>query len=153
MIRTVTFEETTFADPPQRFEAGTPNVAGAVGWSAAIEYVAALGMPAIHAYNDTLLDYATERLSAVDGLRIIGTAKQKVGVLSFVLDDVHPHDVGTVLDADGIAVRTGHHCAQPVMDFFGVPATTRASLTFYNTRSDIDALVGGLARVVEMFKR
>jgi cysteine desulfurase/selenocysteine lyase len=152
MIRSVTFEKTTFADAPQKFEAGTPNIAGAVGLAAAIDYIAGIGYPAIRSHDGDLLEYATDRLSRVPGLRIIGTAKEKVGVISFVLDGIHPHDVGTVLDRQGIAVRTGHHCAQPVMAHFKVPATARASFAVYTTRDDIDALIGGLHRVIEVFR-
>jgi cysteine desulfurase/selenocysteine lyase len=152
MIRSVTFEKTTFADAPQKFEAGTPNIAGAVGLAAAIDYIAGIGYPAIRSHDVDLLAYATDRLSGVPGLRIIGTAKEKVGVISFVLDGIHPHDIGTVLDRQGIAVRTGHHCAQPVMAHFHVPATARASFGVYTTRDDIDALVVGLHRVIEVFR-
>ncbi len=151
MIRSVTFEKTTYNDLPHKFEAGTPDIAGAIGLGVALTYLDEIGMTPITLYNAMLLEYATQALSAVDGVRIIGRARRKASVLSFVVDGVHPHDVGTVLDRDGIAVRTGHHCAQPVMAHFGVPATTRASLTFYNTKSEIDALVTGLKRVIDMF--
>jgi cysteine desulfurase/selenocysteine lyase len=151
MILSVTFEKTVYNDIPYKFEAGTPHIAGAIGLGAAVDYMTTLGLDAIHAYEDQLLAYGTEKLSRVPGLRIIGTAREKTGVLSFVLDGVHPHDVGTVLDYEGIAIRTGHHCAQPVMERFGVPATARASFAFYNTRDEIDALVRGLHRVREMF--
>jgi cysteine desulfurase/selenocysteine lyase len=151
MIRTVTFEETTYNVLPYKFEAGTPHVAGAVGLAAALNYVTAVGLDAIQAHEHELLDYATQALSEVPGLRLVGTAAQKASVLSFVLDDIHPHDVGTILDQEGIAVRTGHHCCQPVMDRYGVPATARASLALYNTRAEIDALVRGLYRVKEVF--
>lgn len=152
MIQSVTFEKTTYNAPPYRFEAGTPNIEGVVGLAAAIDYLSDLDPDNVAAYESELLAYATERLSRVDGLRIIGTAREKTAVLSFVLDGVHPHDVGTVLDGEGIAVRTGHHCAQPVMERFGIPATTRASLAFYNTREEIDALAAGIERVKEMFR-
>jgi cysteine desulfurase / selenocysteine lyase len=152
MILSVTFEKTVYNDIPYKFEAGTPNIAGAIALGTAVDYMTALGLEAIHAYEDELLAYGTERLLTVPGLKLIGTAAEKTGVLSFVLDGVHPHDIGTVLDYEGIAIRTGHHCAQPVMDRFGVPATARASLAFYNTREEIDALVAGLGRVVEMFQ-
>jgi cysteine desulfurase/selenocysteine lyase len=151
MIASVTFEETTYNRLPFRFEAGTPNIAGVIGLGAAIDYLTEIGMDAISAYEEELLDYGTEALRAVPGLRIIGQARHKASVLSFVLDGIHPHDVGTVLDQEGIAVRTGHHCAQPVMDRFGVPATARASLALYNTRDDIDRLVAGLRTVREVF--
>jgi cysteine desulfurase / selenocysteine lyase len=151
MIRSVTFDRTLYADPPSRFEAGTPHVAGAVGLAAAIEYVSAIGFDQIAACERELLDYATAVLARVTGLRAIGTAREKVGVLSFVVDGVHPHDIGTILDREGVAIRTGHHCCQPLMDRLGVPATARASLAFYNTRDDIDALGAALVRVREIF--
>jgi cysteine desulfurase/selenocysteine lyase len=150
MIASVTFEKTTYNVLPYKFEAGTPNIAGAIGLGAAIDWVNGLGMPEIGAYEDELLAYGTQVLSAVPGLRLIGTAREKTGVLSFVLEGLHPHDIGTVLDYEGIAVRTGHHCAQPVMDRFGVPATTRASLACFNTKDDLDALVRGLGKVREV---
>jgi cysteine desulfurase / selenocysteine lyase len=151
MILSVTFEKTVYNDIPYKFEAGTPNIAGTIALGAAIDYVTGIGLEAIHAYEDELLAYGTERLAAVPGLRIIGTAREKTGVLSFVLEGVHPHDVGTVLDYEGIAIRTGHHCAQPVMERFGIPATARASLAFYNTPAELDALAAGLGKVREMF--
>ena len=151
MILNVTFEKTTFADLPHKFEAGTPDIGGVVGFGAALDYVTELGLDAVAAYERELLAYATEALQQVPGLRLIGTAREKAGVLSFVLDCAHPHDVGTILDQEGIAVRTGHHCAQPVMERFGVPATTRASIALYSTRNDVDALVDGLHKVREMF--
>jgi len=151
MIRTVTFEKTTYNDLPYKFEAGTPNIAGGIGLGAAIDYVNRIGLDQIAAYEHELLVYGTEALSDIPGLRLIGTAHKKAAVLSFVMEGVHPHDIGTVLDRMGIAVRTGHHCAQPVMDRFGVPATTRASLAFYNTTAEIDALAAGLRKVKEMF--
>ena len=151
MIRTVTFEKTTYNDLPYKFEAGTPNIAGGIGLGAAIDYVNGIGLDKIAAYEHGLLVYGTEALSDIPGLRLIGTAREKAAVLSFVMEGIHPHDIGTVLDRMGIAVRTGHHCAQPVMDRFGVPATTRASLAFYNTTAEIDALAAGLRKVKEMF--
>jgi cysteine desulfurase/selenocysteine lyase len=151
MILSVTFEKTVYNDIPYKFEAGTPNIAGAIALGTAVDYMTTLGLGAIHSYEDALLAYGTERLATVPGLTLIGTAAEKTGVLSFVLDGVHPHDIGTVLDYEGIAIRTGHHCAQPVMDRFGIPATARASLAFYNTREEIDALVLGLHKVREMF--
>jgi cysteine desulfurase/selenocysteine lyase len=153
MIRSVTFEKTTYTDLPYKFEAGTPHIGGAIGLGAAVNYVAALGMDNVEAYEDELLAYGDRLLRGIPGLRLIGTAKKKAGVLSFVLDGIHPHDVGSVLDRLGIAVRTGHHCAQPVMSRFGVAATTRASLAFYNTKSELDALADGIRRVQEVFKR
>jgi cysteine desulfurase/selenocysteine lyase len=151
MIRTVTFEKTTYNDLPYKFEAGTPNIAGGIGLGAALDYVNRIGLDKIAAYEHELLVYGTEALSDIPGLRILGTAREKAAVLSFVMEGIHPHDIGTVLDRMGIAVRTGHHCAQPVMDWFGVPATTRASLAFYNTPAEIDALAAGLRKVKEMF--
>jgi cysteine desulfurase/selenocysteine lyase len=152
MIRSVTFEKTTYNILPYKFEAGTPNIAGGIGLGAAIDYIGALGIDAIEAHENDLLAYATQRLTTIPGLRVIGTAAQKAAVLSFTLEGVHPHDVGTVLDGEGIAVRTGHHCAQPVMDFFRVPATSRASFGLYNTRAEVDVLFAGLEKVVEMFR-
>ncbi len=151
MIRSVTFEKTTYNDLPYKFEAGTPDIAGVIGLGAAIDYLDQIGMDAVAAHEHDLLQYGTKALESISGLRLIGTAREKAGVLSFVIDGVHPHDAGTILDREGIAVRTGHHCAQPVMDRFGVSATTRASLAFYNTREDIDALVAGIHKVKEVF--
>jgi cysteine desulfurase/selenocysteine lyase len=151
MILSVTFEKSTFKEIPHKFEAGTPDIAGAVGLGAAIDYVNGVGFDGIAAHEDDLLAYGTALLDEIPGLRSIGTASEKASVLSFVLDGIHPHDVGTILDQEGIAVRTGHHCAQPVMDRFGVPATTRASLALYNTRSDLDALANGIRKVQEIF--
>ena len=151
MIASVTFEKTTFNEVPYKFEAGTPDVAGAVGLGAALQYVEGLGLDAIADHEAKLLAYGSELLTGLGGVELIGTARRKAGVLSFVLDGIHPHDVGTILDREGIAVRTGHHCAQPVMDRYGVPATVRASLGLYNTREDLDALARGLGVVREMF--
>ena len=151
MIKSVTFEETLYNALPFKFEAGTPNIAGGIGLGAAVDYVNDLGLDRIGAYEASLLEYGTRLLSGMSNVRIIGTASQKSGILSFVMDGVHPHDVGTILDAEGIAIRTGHHCAQPVMQRFGIPATARASFAFYNTREEIDALVKGLDRVSEVF--
>ena len=151
MILSVTFEKTVYNKPPQRFEAGTPHIAGAIGLAAALDYVTGLGIRAICAHECALLDYATGQLSAIAGLRLVGTAAEKAGVLSFVMDRVHPHDIGTILDAEGIAIRTGHHCAQPVMQRFGVPATARASFALYNTKEDVDALVRGIEKVRGIF--
>ena len=150
MISSVTFEKTTWNKLPYKFEAGTPDIAGAVGLGAAIDYLGALGLPAVAAHEHDLLSYGTAALLEVPDLRLIGTAQDKAAVLSFVIGDIHPHDVGTVLDREGIAIRTGHHCAQPLMKRFGVAATARASLAFYNRRKDIDALVSGLHRVREI---
>jgi cysteine desulfurase/selenocysteine lyase len=151
MIKSVTFEKTTYNDLPYKFEAGTPNIAGAVGLAAALEYVSAIGMERIAAHEAALLAYGTAALAAVPGLTLIGTAPEKASVLSFVMENVHPHDIGTVVDQEGVAIRTGHHCAQPVMQRFGIPATARASLALYNTREEIDALVAALHKVRELF--
>ena len=151
MIKSVTFEKTLYADLPYKFEAGTPNIAGAIGLGEAIDYVEALGFDRIMTHEQELLDYGSRALSSIEGVRIIGTAAHKSGILSFIMDCAHPHDIGTILDAEGIAVRTGHHCAQPVMDRFQIPATARASLAMYNTKEDIDALVMGIDRVIEVF--
>jgi cysteine desulfurase/selenocysteine lyase len=152
MISSVTFEKTTWNVLPYKFEAGTPNIAGAIGLGAAIDYLAKIGIENVTAHEQDLLEYATPLLTALPGLNVIGTAREKIGVLSFTLDGIHPHDIGTVLDQEGIAIRTGHHCAQPVMEFFGIPATARASLALYNTRADIDALVDGIRKVQRMFR-
>jgi cysteine desulfurase/selenocysteine lyase len=152
MISSVTFEKTTWNVLPYKFEAGTPNIAGTIGFGAAIDYLSKAGIDSVTAHEEELLEYATRTLSALPGLNIIGTAREKIGVLSFTLDGIHPHDVGTVLDQEGIAIRTGHHCAQPVMQFFGIPATARASLALYNTRAEIDALAEGIRKVHRMFR-
>jgi cysteine desulfurase/selenocysteine lyase len=151
MIRTVTFEKTTYNDLPYKFEAGTPDIAGGIGLGAAVDYVNRVGIDKIAAYEHELLLYGTEAVSQIPGLRIIGTAREKAAVISFVMEGIHPHDIGTVLDRMGIAVRTGHHCAQPVMDRYQIPATTRASFAFYNTTAEIDSLVAGLHKVKEIF--
>lgn len=151
MIKSVTFERTIYNDLPYKFEAGTPHVAGVVGLGAAIDYVNGVGLERAAAYEHELLEYGTEQLQAIGGLRLIGTARQKASVLSFVLDGIHPHDIGTILDTQGIAIRTGHHCTQPLMQRFQVPATARASLAFYNTKSEIDALVEGIHKTFEVF--
>jgi cysteine desulfurase/selenocysteine lyase len=151
MISSVTFEKTTYNKLPYKFEAGTPNVAGAIGLGAALEYVDGLGIDKIGAHENELLKYATTALTALPDVRLIGTAREKAGVISFVLEGIHPHDVGTILDREGIAIRTGHHCAQPLMHRFGVPATARASFALYNTREEVDALVAGIQSVREVF--
>lgn len=151
MIKSVTFEKTIYNDLPYKFEAGTPNIAGFVGLGAAVDYVQSVGYESFAAYEDELLEYGTKALEQIGGLRIIGTAPRKAGILSFVIENIHPHDIGTILDVEGIAVRTGHHCAQPVMQRFQIPATARASLAMYNTKEDIDALVRGIDRVIEVF--
>jgi cysteine desulfurase/selenocysteine lyase len=151
MIRTVTFEKTTYAGLPNKFEAGTPAIASQIGLGAAIDYLSSIGREQAVAYEQQLLVYATERIASIEGVRIIGTAREKASVLSFVIDNVHPHDIGTILDQEGIAVRAGHHCAQPVMQRFNVPATARASFAFYNTKEEIDTLARTIERVIEIF--
>jgi cysteine desulfurase/selenocysteine lyase len=151
MIKSVTFEKTIYADLPNKFEAGTPAIASQIGLGAAVDYLNIIGREKAAAYEHELLVYATERISAIEGVRIIGTAREKLGVLSFVLDDIHPHDIGTVLDQEGIAIRAGHHCAQPVMQRFNVPATARASFAFYNTKEEIDTLAKAIEQVIEVF--
>ncbi|GAA3775226.1 cysteine desulfurase [Corallibacter vietnamensis] len=150
MIAEVTFERTTYADLPHKFEAGTPNICGGIAFGAAIDYMNAIGFDAIANYEHELLEYATEKLLAIDGLKIYGTSKHKTSVVSFNLEGIHPYDVGTILDKLGIAVRTGHHCAQPIMDFFKIPGTVRASFAFYNTKEEIDALVAGVKKAQMM---
>ena len=152
MILSVSFTGTTYNQLPFKFEAGTPHMSGAVGLSAAIDYVDGIGLERIAAWERMLLDYASERLSAIDGLTVIGTAKDKASLVSFVLDGVHPHDIGTILDQQGVAIRTGHHCAMPAIEFFGVPATARASFAFYNTREEIDVLVDAVTAARDMFR-
>jgi len=152
MILSVTFEKTTYNVPPHKFEAGTPPIAAAITLGAAADYMGSIGIDRIHAHETDLLDYATDQVNRLPGVRIIGTAEKKAAVVSFVVDGVHPHDVGTLLNEDGVAVRTGHHCAQPVMQRFGIPATSRASFAFYNTHSEVDALVAGIKRVQKVFK-
>jgi cysteine desulfurase / selenocysteine lyase len=151
MISSVTFERTTYNKLPYKFEAGTPDIAGVIGLGAALMYVENLGIDNIGAHEHDLLEYATAMLSPIPGVRIIGTAKEKASVVSFVIEGVHPHDIGTILDQQGIAIRTGHHCSQPIMERFGIPATARASFAVYNTRGEIDALVSGIQRVREVF--
>lgn len=151
MIRTVSFEKTTYNDVPARFEAGTPNIAGAIGLAVALDYLSSVGLDAVEAHEHALLAYATERLRECSDLRILGSAPAKSGIISFVMDTAHPHDIGTILDLQGIAIRTGHHCAMPLMARLGVPATARASFAVYNTCEDVDALVTGLKRVYDVF--
>jgi cysteine desulfurase/selenocysteine lyase len=151
MILSVTFEKTTYNTIPHKFEAGTPPIAAAITLGAAIDYLTTTGMDRIAAYESTLLDYATEQLNRMPGVRLIGTAEKKAAVLSFLVEGVHPHDVGTLLNEEGVAVRTGHHCAQPVMQRFRIPATSRASFAFYNTLAEVDALVAGIRRVQKVF--
>jgi len=152
MIKQVTFEKTTFNELPFKFEAGTPNIEAGICLGSAIDYIESIGLDAIAAYENDLMDYATERLLAIDGLRIIGTAPEKSGVISFLLGDLHPYDVGVICDQLGVAVRTGHHCTQPVMDKFGIPGTVRASFAMYNTREDVEALVAALQKASQMLQ-
>jgi cysteine desulfurase/selenocysteine lyase len=152
MISSVTFEKTTYNVLPYKFEAGTPDIAGAIALGAALDYISGIGMDKIAAHGQDLLAYATETVGAIPGVQLIGTASERAGVLSFVLDGVHPHDLGTILDREGIAIRTGHHCAQPVMERFHIPATARASFAVYNTREEVDALVGGIRAAREVFQ-
>ena len=151
MIRSVTFEETIYNELPYKFEAGTPNIAGAIGLGAAIDYFSSFDAGAVHAHENAVLRYASQALGAVSGLRQIGTAPGKVAALSFLMESAHPHDIGTIVDSEGVAIRTGHHCAQPVMEHFGIAATARASLGMYNSRDDIDALIAALQKVQELF--
>jgi len=151
MISSVTFEESTWNAVPYKFEAGTPNIAGVVGLGAAIDYLAGIGMDKIAAYEHDLMGYALEKIAAIKGVRIVGSAKPKAAVISFVMEGVHPHDIGTILDGEGVAIRTGHHCCQPVMDRLNIPATARASLAFYNNREDIDRLAAAIEKVREVF--
>ena len=151
MIKSVTFEKTLYNDLPYKFEAGTPHIAGAIGLGAAVDYVNTIGLDRAAAYEHELLEYGTEQLQAIEGLKLIGTAQHKSGVLSFLLEGIHPQDIGTVLDPQGIAIRTGHHCTQPLMQRFRIPATARASLAFYNTKAEIDALVEGIHKTFEVF--
>jgi len=151
MIEKVTFEKTTFKEPPSRFEAGTPHIAGGIGLGAAVDYLDRIGRERIAAHEDEIASYAVEKLSQVEGLRIVGRPRHRAGAVSFVMDDVHPHDIGTILDSNGIAIRAGHHCAQPLMQRLGLAATARASFGLYNTRSEVDVLVAGLAKVRAMF--
>jgi len=153
MISKVTFEKTTYNELPHKFEAGTPDIAGAIGLGAAIEYVNKVGIENIREHEHVLLEYATKKTSEVPGLRIIGTAKEKTSVLSFVLENIHPHDIGTFLDYEGVAIRTGHHCTQPLMQRFNIPATSRASFAMYNTKEEVDVLVHGLKKIIEAFGR
>ena len=153
MISSVTFDKTEYSDLPYKFEAGTPNIAGAVGLGAALDYVSAIGMQAIAAHEQDLLAYATEEVSGIPGLRIVGTARKKASILSFTLDGMHPHDVGTILDCEGVAIRAGHHCAMPVMQRYGISGTARASFALYNTREEVDILVAGIRRAQELFHR
>jgi cysteine desulfurase / selenocysteine lyase len=151
MIKSVTFEKTIYADLPNKFEAGTPAIASQIGLGAAIDYLSSMDRKKAARHEHELLRYATERLTEIEGVRIVGTAREKTSVLSFVIDDIHPHDIGTILDQEGIAVRAGHHCAQPVMQRFNIPATARASFAFYNTKEEVDVLANTIEKVVEIF--
>jgi cysteine desulfurase/selenocysteine lyase len=151
MILSVSFEKTQYNELPYKFEAGTPNIAGAIGLGAAIDYMESIGIETLASYEHELLSYATEQVNELDGVRIIGTAQHKASVLSFLIEGVHPHDVGTIFDQQGVAIRAGHHCAQPVMQYFGIPATARASFAFYNTMEEVDALMGSIRKVQELF--
>ena len=151
MIKSVTFEKTIYNDLPWKFEAGTTHIAGAIGLGVAIRYLQKIGFDHVASYESQLLKYATERVAEIPDLRVIGQAKEKASVLSFVFENIHPHDVGTLLDRDGIAIRTGHHCTEPVMRRLGIPATSRASFAFYNTKDEIDVFVNSIKKVVKMF--
>lgn len=152
MIRLVTFEKTEYADLPNKFEAGTPNIAGVIGLGAALDWVNAIGLDAVAAHEHELLDYATAQLQEIPGLKIMGTARDKAALAAFTIQGIHPHDIGTILDREGVAIRAGHHCAQPVMQRYGVPATARASFAVYNTREEVDALIKALWKVKELFE-
>ena len=152
MIAEVTFEKTTYADLPHKFEAGTPNICGGIAFGAALDYMNSIGFDAIAQYEDELLQYATEQLLTIEGLKIYGTATEKTSVISFNIEGVHPYDIGTIVDKLGIAVRTGHHCAQPIMDFYQIPGTVRASFSFYNTKEEVDRLVEGVKRAKNMLR-
>ena len=152
MISSVSFEKTTYNEIPYRFEAGTPDIAGAIGLAAAIDYVEAIGLDRIAAHEHALLAYGTNLLSEIPEVRLIGTAREKTGVLSFVVEGIHPHDVGTILDGEGVAIRAGHHCAQPLMDRLGLPSTARASLGLYNNQCDLDRLAEAIQKVIEVFR-
>jgi cysteine desulfurase/selenocysteine lyase len=150
MIAEVTFEKTTYADLPHKFEAGTPNICGGIAFGAAIDYLNNIGFTTIARYENELLDYATKQLLSIEGLKIYGTSKHKTSVISFNIGTIHPYDIGTIVDKLGVAVRTGHHCAQPIMDFYKIPGTVRASFAFYNTKTEIDKLVSALKKAVQM---
>lgn len=151
MIKSVTFEKTIYNDIPNRFEAGTPNIAGAIGLGVAIDYLVSIGIENIAKHEKELLDYATQEIRKIEGVRIIGNAVEKASVLSFVIEEIHPHDIGTILDKQGVAIRTGHHCTQPTMDFYGIPATARASFAIYNSRKDVDTLIKSVKKTIEVF--
>ena len=151
MIKSVTFEKTIYNDIPNRFEAGTPNIAGTIGLGVSIDYLVSIGIENIAKHEKELLDYATQEIRKIEGVQIIGNAIEKASVLSFVIEGIHPHDIGTILDKQGVAIRTGHHCTQPTMDFYGIPATARASFAIYNSRKDVDALINAVKKTIEVF--
>jgi len=151
MIKSVTFEKTIYNDIPNRFEAGTPNIAGTIGLGVSIDYLVSIGIENIAKHEKELLDYATQEIRKIEGVQIIGNAIEKASVLSFVIEGIHPHDIGTIMDKQGVAIRTGHHCTQPTMDFYGIPATARASFAIYNSRKDVDALINGVKKTIEVF--
>ena len=151
MIKSVTFEKTIYNDIPNRFEAGTPNISGAIALGKAIEYITQIGIRNIAEYENDLLNYATSKLKEINEIKIIGEAKEKAGVISFVIEGIHPHDIGTIMDSHGIAIRAGHHCTQPVMDFYNIPATARASFAIYNDKNDIDKLIEAIRKCIEVF--
>ena len=151
MIKSVTFEKTVYNDVPQKFEAGTPNISGAIALGTAIDYILDIGMENIAKHEDELLRYATEEISKIEGIKVIGNAKHKASVLSFVMENVHPHDIGTIMDTQGVAIRAGNHCTQPVMDFYSIPATARASFAIYNDKNDVDKLVSSVKKTMEVF--
>ena len=151
MIKSVTFEKTIYNDVPQKFEAGTPNISGAIALGTAIDYILDIGMENISKHEDELLKYATEEISKIEGIKVIGNAKRKASVLSFVMENVHPHDIGTIMDTQGVAIRAGNHCTQPIMDFYSIPATARASFAIYNNKNDVDKLVSSVKKTMEVF--
>jgi cysteine desulfurase/selenocysteine lyase len=151
MIKSVTFEKTIYNDIPNKFEAGTPNISGAIALGKAIEYISQIGINNINKHETDLLNYATSKLKQIDKVRIIGEAKKKAAVISFIIEGIHPHDIGTIMDSYGIAIRAGHHCTQPVMDFYDIPATARASFAIYNTKKDVDELIKAIEKCIEVF--
>ena len=151
MIKSVTFEKTTYNDIPNRFEAGTPNISGVIGLASAIEYLTEIGMQGIYKHEKDLLDYATQEIKKIEEVKVIGNSSEKASVLSFVIDSIHPHDIGTIMDKHGVAIRTGHHCTQPIMDFYGIPATARASFGIYNSRQDVDKMINAIEKTIEVF--
>ena len=151
MIKSVTFEKTIYNDIPNRFEAGTPNISGVIGLASAIEYLTEIGMENIYRHEKDLLDYATQEIKKIENVKVIGNASDKTSVLSFVVDNIHPHDIGTIMDKHGVAIRTGHHCTQPIMDFYEIPATARASFGIYNSKQDIDEMINAIEKTIEVF--